>query len=176
MSEHDEFEAPADPDAPPALVLRAQGWLTIVAGLILLGTMVMTVIDVFGRYLFGAPLGFAYEMTELAMAVTFFIALSAVTLRGEHVSVGLFDALFVRRMAAFRDAVIALALAVGIGFMCWRMFLFAGKFASYGDTTHVLKVYIYPFAYVGTLGLGLAALAAAVRFAMAVRRLLAGPA
>jgi TRAP-type transport system small permease protein len=176
MSERHELEKPADFKELPSLALRAEQLLTTIAGLILFATLLMTVIDVFGRYLFGAPLGFAYEMTELAMSATFFVALPTVTLRGGHISVGLFDALFVGRMAALRELIVSLVMAAGIGFICWRMFLFAGRLVHYGDTTHVLKIYLYPFAYVGTAGLALAAMAAAVRAVVAARRLTAGTA
>jgi TRAP-type C4-dicarboxylate transport system permease small subunit len=176
MSERHEFQASSDPQELPAFSLLAERFLTVIAGIILFGTMIMTVIDVFGRYFFAAPLGFAYEMTELAMAVTFFIALSAVTLRGEHINVGLFDAFFVGRVAALREMIVSVVVAIGAAFLCWRMFLFAGTLAAYGDTTHVLKIYLYPFAYTGTLGLGLAAAAGAVRVAMAMRRLVSGTA
>jgi TRAP-type C4-dicarboxylate transport system permease small subunit len=155
----------------PAYAVWADRSLTVVAGIILFSTMTMTVIDVFGRYLFNAPLGFAYEMTELAMAVTFFIALSVVTLRGEHISVGLFDTLVTGRLATAREAIVAACLAVGAGYLAWRMYLFAGRLEDYGDTTNVLKVTIYPFCYLGAAGIGLAALAGAVRVADACRRL-----
>lgn len=176
MSERFEPESAAEPKELPAFAVRIELALTTVSGIILFGTMCMTVVDVLGRYFFSAPLGFAFEMTELMMAVTIFLAFSGVTLRGEHINVGLFDGLFVGRMAAFREAVISLFFVVAIGFICWRMFLFAGRLESYGDTTHVLKIHIYPFAYVGVFGLAMAALAAAVRLAVALRRLVLGTA
>jgi len=176
MGERYDIEPPAGTEGLPAVAQWAERWMTRVAGLILIGTMTMTAIDVFGRYLFSAPLGFAYEMTELAMAVMFFIALAAVTLRAEHISVGLFDAMFTGRLAHVREIVIAAFLMVGIGFLCWRMYLFANRIEDYGDTTNVLKIAIYPFCYLGTFGLGLAALSAAVRVLEAVRRLVRGSA
>ena len=146
MSERYEPDKPTTFEELPPFAVRAEQVLTTIAGVILFATLFMTVIDVFGRYLFNAPLGFAYEMTELAMSATFFVALSTVTLRGEHINVGLFDAFFVGRMAALRELIVSLVMTAGIGFICWRMFLFAGRLVHYGDTTHVLEVYLYPFA------------------------------
>lgn len=176
MSERYEPDTSAGLEGLPANAVRIEQVLTTLSGAILFGTMLMTMIDVFGRYFFSAPLGFAYEMTELMMAVTIFLAMTGVTLRGEHINVGLFDALFVGRIAALREAVISLFFVLAIGFICWRMYLFAGRLESYGDTTHVLKIHIYPFAYVGAVGLAVAALAAVVRFAVAMRRLVSGTA
>jgi TRAP-type transport system small permease protein len=165
------------PDPPrvaprfPRPVAVAEAIVGALAGLIVFLTMVMTVIDVIGRYLFDHPLGFAYEMTELAMAVTFFTGLSLVTLRGEHISVGLFDSVFRGRVGAIRNLMIAILIAVCAGFLSWRLLLLVGRFEKYGDITNVLKLPIYPVALIGTIGTGLAALAGMVLAGVAARRL-----
>jgi TRAP-type C4-dicarboxylate transport system permease small subunit len=134
--------------------------------------MTMTVIDVVGRYGFNKPLGFAYEVTELLMATVVFVAVPSVTLRGEHITIGLFDAMWTGRTKAARELIIALFIAVCAGFLCYRMFLLTGRFIRYGDNTNILKVSLYPVAAIGAAGIGLAALAGLALAYDAARRLL----
>ncbi|ADZ71593.1 TRAP transporter small permease [Polymorphum gilvum] len=130
--------------------------------LLLLALMFSTAVDVVGRYFFNAPLGWAYEMTQLAMAAIVFVALPSVTLRREHVTVGLFEDAFGGRMAHLRDLVVATAMVAGTGFLALRMWEMAARFARFGDTTATLKFPIAPVVMLGAAGLGLAAAAAAI--------------
>ncbi|MGE3148205.1 MAG: TRAP transporter small permease [Pseudorhodoplanes sp.] len=177
MSELSEFDAPPAPavlNSAPAPVLWVEHALGLLAGLILLVTMAMTAIDVAGRYLLGRPLGFAYEVTELLMAAVFFIALASVTLRGEHITIGLFKGFWTGRIGAARDLVVALSVVIGTGYLCYRMMLFTGRFYDFGDRTNVLRFPLYPVAAVGAVGVGLASAAGLVLVADALRRIARG--
>ena len=126
----------------------------------LFGMMAMTTLDVAGRYFFSAPLGFAFEMTELGMAALVFTALPGITARSSHVTVALFESFFKGRFALARDSLVALVSAAGCAFLCWRTWILAERFDSYGDLTSMLQVPIAPFAYGGAIAWGLAAAAA----------------
>ena len=175
MSQRSESETDDDsallPHFPGA-VSWVERLLTIIAGVILFVTMTMTTIDVIGRYLFDRPLGFAYEVTALLMATVVFIALPSVTLHREHIAIGLIDSVWHGRVAASRNLVIALVIAACMLFLCYRMYLFVGRFHSYGDRTDVLKLPLYPVAAVGGLGIGLAAFAALILAYHAARQLM----
>lgn len=177
MNEITEFDSAAPTGASknfPPVVAWADWFLTAIAGLILLLTMTMTVIDVIGRYLFNSPLGFAYEVTELLMATVVFVALPSVTLRSEHITIGLFEGIWTGRAKPARELVIALFIAVCAGFLCYRMFLLTGRFIRYGDNTNILKISLYPLAAVGATGVGLAALAGLALAFDAMRRFMRG--
>jgi TRAP-type C4-dicarboxylate transport system permease small subunit len=137
--------------------------------------MVMTTIDVIGRYIFNRPLGFAYEVTELLMATVVFVTLAAVTLREEHITIGLFDHFWSARMKAARDVVIGLVIVACTAFLSYRMFLFANRFYEFGDITAMLKFPTYPVAALGAVGIGLAALAGLALTVDALRRMVRGP-
>ncbi|MGH6923764.1 MAG: TRAP transporter small permease, partial [Propylenella sp.] len=141
---------------------------------ILFVSMIMTTVDVVGRYLFNSPLGFAYEVTALLMATVVFVALPSVTLHREHISIGLFEGVWRGRIGALRDLAIALLIAACMAFLCYRMFLFVGRFMSYGDRTDTLKFPLYPVAALGAVGIGLAGLAALTLAFYAGRRLVRG--
>lgn len=178
MTEVSEFKPAATSsglESMPPLVLRIDAWLAVVGGLILFVTMIMTAIDVIGRYVFNSPLGFAYEMTELLMATVVFVSVASVTLRNEHITIGLFDNVWTGRLRAARDLVIALFIAICMAFLCYRLFLFTGRFIRYGDITNMLKLPLYPVAAFGALGVGFASLAALALAFNAARRLIRGP-
>ena len=72
----------------------AYAWLKFGDGassLVLFALMVMTCIDVIGRYFFNSPLDGATELTQLMMGLIVFAILPTVCYREEHVSVDLLD-------------------------------------------------------------------------------------
>lgn len=169
MSDRIEIsEAEGGESPPPANpILRvADGVFAIVGGIVLFGMMAMTAIDVFGRYFFNAPLGFAFELTQLAMAVLVFAALPSVTLRGQHVTVGLFENAFTGRGRAIRDTILALATAICCAYLAWRLSRLAGRFVGYGEITTVLRVPIGYVAWFGVFALYVTAFAAFIGAAL----------
>ena len=167
-----ETDHPAAEDGtrrPPRPLRRIETVFLIAAALLLLSMMLLTFLDVVGRYFFNAPLGFAFEMTQLAMAGLVFTALPAVTLRGSHITAGLFDNAFAGRMRTARDVLVALIVATGCGFLAWRMSSLAERFVMFGDVTSVLR---FPIGLVAWLGVGcliVATLAALATVALVLR-------
>ncbi|MCB1810118.1 MAG: TRAP transporter small permease, partial [Candidatus Competibacteraceae bacterium] len=95
---------------------RAERWLTrplaLLGAILLFALMVLTCIDVMGRYLFNAPLQGATELTRLLMAGIIFAALPAVCLREDHVTVDLLDTLTPKWLVRARQLVINLTCTV----------------------------------------------------------------
>ncbi|MFC7703697.1 TRAP transporter small permease [Plastorhodobacter daqingensis] len=139
------------------------------AALLLFLMMVMTFVDVTGRYLLNQPLGFAFEMTQIMMAAMVFCALPSVTLRDEHVTAGLFDTLFRGRLRVARDALIAGVVAFGCGFLAWRLSFLAERFMTFGDRTSALRFPVGIVAWLGVACLGAAAVAGVVLLLGVVR-------
>ena len=164
-------EAEGGESRPPSnRALRlADGFFAVVAGVVLFGMMVMTTIDVFGRYILNAPLGFAFEMTQLGMAAVVFAALPSVTLRGQHVTVGLFENAFTGWVLVLRKLLIALVAAGSCFYLAWRLSTLAARFLRYGEITTVLHVPIGYVAWLGVAGLVAAGLAALLLAGSALR-------
>ena len=97
-----------------------------------------------------------------------FAALPSVTRRTEHITVGLFENAFTGWMRAARDTVIALTVAVCAVYLAWRLYVLAGRFDAFGDTTATSRIPIAPFAYGGALSMMLCAAASLVLAAEAV--------
>jgi len=139
-----------------ALLRLADQICIIAAGIVLLGMMVMTFTDVLGRYLFNAPLGFAFEMTQLAMATVVFFGIPSVTLRGLHITVDLVENIFHGGAKLVRDVIVTLAIAVCLGYLAWRLSTLSARFISYGEITSTVR---FPIGYIAWLGTAMLALA-----------------
>jgi TRAP-type C4-dicarboxylate transport system permease small subunit len=122
---------------------------------ILFGMMAVTTVDVLGRYLFNSPLQGGYELTQLLMLSLVFAALPLITRRSEHITVGLFEQAFHGRARNLRDAIIAAVVVMGSAYLAWRLYVLAGRFSSFGDTTATSRIPLAPFAYAGAMALAL---------------------
>ena len=151
---------------PRNALLRIVDRICIVAaGIVLLGMMLMTFTDVLGRYLFNAPLGYAFEVTQLAMATVVFLGIPSITLRGLHISVDLVENLFRGVAKLLRDIVVMAAIAVCLGYLAWRLSTLAARFISYGEIPSTIRFPIGYVAWLGTATLALAALLVVINIA-----------
>ena len=117
------------------------------AAVLLFCLMILTTADVIGRYIFNWPLRGAFELTELLLLTLIFAGLPLASRADEHVTLDFIDMalsdkgrLLVRWLADLVCGLLFLGLA-------WRVGIKAGKIASYGDTTEVLRVPVGPFVY-----------------------------
>jgi TRAP-type transport system small permease protein len=150
-------------DAVRAMVARTATLLEGVAGAIAFGLMVMTCVDVIGRYLLNAPLSGAYELTQYGLALVVFAALPQVTAAGEHVGVDLLEKslpAWLRRALAFVWAVV---IAAALLFLAWRLTFLAERLGRYGDSTPSLKIPLAPLAWMMAGSAALSALLALVQ-------------
>jgi TRAP-type C4-dicarboxylate transport system permease small subunit len=117
--------------------------------------MVLTFFDVVGRYLLNRPIRGAFEVTELALVVLIFAGLPLVSHADEHVTMDFIDRLLPPRAARAWVRVMHAVCAAIMFFLCWQVWLKAGKIAAYDDTTDVLRITIAPFVYFMSLMIGL---------------------
>lgn len=118
------------------LVVPALGY---VAAAVLFGLMLVTCVDVVGRY-FSYPLFGGFEITEMLLAALIFAGLPLVTLKNDHVTVDLFDAVSPDWLLRIQHVV---ACAVGLvctAFLAWRLWLRGDHLAAAGETTGQLKI------------------------------------
>ena len=117
------------------------------AAVLLFGLMVITTVDVIGRYIFNWPLRGAFEITELLLLALVFAGLPLVSRADEHVTLDFIDALLGQRGRALIRRVVDVVCGLIILGLAWRVFIKAGKIAGYGDTTDVLRIPVGPFVY-----------------------------
>jgi TRAP-type transport system small permease protein len=144
------------------LTSRVCGLAAVVA---LVAMMLLTVADVALRAAFNTPIRGVYELVELLLAYTFFMALPAVFLRNDHILVNVIDDLAPRSVPALERIAAALAIAV-LALMAWQGFLAAGDSLAFHDVTADLglsRVWHWIALLVGIVCAGAAALAMGVR-------------
>ena len=150
--------------APPPLVLRrTDRVLGVVAALALVGMVLLTCVDVIGRYVLNRPLTGAFELSEMAMGALVFASLPLVTLRRQQVTVDLLDWLIPAGWRTAQDAIANLVAALCTVAIGWRLWVKAQDMLRTGETTATLKIPVYPLVYYMAV---LSFLTAAVMLAM----------
>lgn len=102
--------------------------------------MLITCIDVFGRYLFNNPLTGSTEMTEIAVGIVIFAVLPIISWRNDHVVVDILDHFFSRRVHMIRTIVINLLISVAMAFLGQRIYVLGQRSLSYGEVTEYLAI------------------------------------
>ena len=120
--------------------------------------MLITVVDVAGRYLFSAPLPGAFEFTEIALAIVIFLGLPIVCFDNGHIAVSLITDRLRGILERLQSACAAFVGAGTLGLVCWRLFEHGAQLSSYGDITIFLGIPKGPIAYFLSLMTGISAL------------------
>ncbi len=130
---------------------RAGQWLARIfltlSAVCLFSIMILTVVEVIGRYVFNAPIFGRQDLAQILLALSIFLAFPVVTLRGEQIDVDLLDSLFSERAAFWRDRLITLLGSVALLTMGYWLFARAEKVLSRGITTELLFLPKYPLIY-----------------------------
>jgi len=121
--------------------------LGLIMAAILFLLMLVTFVDVMGRYLFGLPLPGAFELTQILMAVLIFSGLPLVCANDVHIRVdiahGSLSDRSRRRLDIFNHLVSTVALAA----LAWRLWVKAGATLAAGDQSMYLGLPMYPICY-----------------------------
>jgi TRAP-type C4-dicarboxylate transport system permease small subunit len=96
--------------------------------------LLLTVADVTLRAAFNTPIRGTYELIELLLACTFFVALPAVFLRQEHIIVDVVDTLAPRWVPVLKRVAEALAVVI-LAVMAWQGWSAAADTLVFNDVT-----------------------------------------
>ena len=127
-----------------ALLLDA---LSVVAALVLFVLMMLTAVDVIGRYVFNRPLPGAFEITEMMLAALIYCGLPLVSQRREHIVIDTFDHFMSRGVRRGLDMAAETVCSATLFGLAWLVLGRASRVLDYGDTTTVLKLPLAPVAY-----------------------------
>jgi TRAP-type transport system small permease protein len=140
-----------------AAAARLCGGLAAVA---VAAMVVLTVADVLLRAVLNRPVRGTYELIELFLTCSFFLALPAVFLRDEHIVVDVVDGVAPARVPLLRR-IAELVAAVTLGVMAWQSWLVAADAIAFGDVTADLalpRLYYWIPVLAGLVGSAIAAL------------------
>jgi len=178
MAWKSDIDSDDTPGAARQRLITALRWsLGGLSALVLFTMMVVTVVDVVGRYFFNSPLPGAAELNEIGLGLLVFAALPLITARGGHVTIDLLSnladklgthkaALFQRVQEVCVHAVSAALLAI----ITWRLAFQTERMAGYGDSTSFLGIPLAPVGGFMTVCAGLAAVVALVLTVLTVRQ------
>ncbi|MEO6746751.1 MAG: TRAP transporter small permease [Caldimonas sp.] len=129
-----------------------EGALGVTSGTVLFLMMMITAVDVIGRYVLNRPLTGGFEITEMLLAALIYCGLPLVSQRREHIVIDTFDPLMSARVKRALDVVAEIVCSLTLGGIGYLIFRRAARVAEYGDTTSVLKWPLAPVAYLmGTM-------------------------
>jgi TRAP-type C4-dicarboxylate transport system permease small subunit len=126
---------------------RFDAVLGIAASAILLAMMLLTFVDVVGRYLLNRPVRGGFEVTELGLLVLIFAGLPLVSHADEHVTMDFIDRLLGPRARALLERAVHGLCAAIFFFGAWLVWLKADRIWEYRDATDVLRIVYGPFVY-----------------------------
>ena len=142
--------------------------MALAAGGVLLLVMAVTVLDVFMRYLFNAPLASAWEFTEFSMALIVFFGIAYCGWTGGHIAVDVFEKWLDRPSLRFLPPLIAFVGAALFALIAYRAAL--ETIATIDQVSNMLRWPHYPFRFVAAFGSAMLAVVLAIQGAQALRR------
>jgi TRAP-type C4-dicarboxylate transport system permease small subunit len=137
----------------------------VIAG-ILFAILVVSLIDVGGRYLFNAPLLGADDLIRFGMAILVFAALPEVCRSREHVSVDLLSHVMAPKLRGASTRLFGIVAAALLVYLAWRLAEVGLNALDYGDRSPLLRIPYAPLAFLLAL---FALVAAGIEFLLAVR-------
>ena len=114
----------------------------------LFALMLLTCVDVLGRYLFNSPLKGGTEITEFSLAIIVFSAIPIITLTGGNVVVELLDLKLSSRKAAAAKRVLYLVWGIvfaGLAYGIWKLGSRAIRRSEVSEYLQVPEGYILYF-------------------------------
>lgn len=138
------------------------GWL---AGISLAAMMLVTVADVVLRAVANRPIRGTFEIVELLLACTFFLALPAAFLRDEHIVVDVVDGAAPRWVPFLKRIALVLAVVL-LAAMAWQGWIAARDAVAFNDVTSDLglpRLWYWIPVLAGMIGACLAAAAMLAR-------------
>ena len=127
--------------------------LTFVAGLTLIAMMLVTVGEMVFR-MFGKPMAGTIELIAWLAAVTTAFALGYTQMHRGHVAIDLFTNRLSQQMRAAVDMLVSLASTILFIIITWHVFKHAGVLKQTGSLSETMKVIVYPWVYLVSLGCG----------------------
>jgi TRAP-type C4-dicarboxylate transport system permease small subunit len=109
--------------------------------------VLITVIDVFGRYLLGIPLPGTSEITEIILGVLIYIGLPYISKNEEHISVSLLSNYLSNNFKIIHKILINFIVTILLIIIARQLYLHGVDLKSYGEVTTFLEIPKAPIAF-----------------------------
>ncbi len=114
--------------------------LNSIAALVLFALMLITCVDVFGRYLFNAPLLGSTELTEMGLGIIIFASFPIISWHNEHIVVDMLDRFTPPIVHCIRTTLLNLVMAIAFFFLGQRIITLGNRSLSYGEESEYLAI------------------------------------
>jgi TRAP-type transport system small permease protein len=119
---------------------RAQLWLAVIA---LTTLMMVTVIDVFMRYLFNRPVRGSFDAVEGLLLLFVFNSMAAAFFGRRNVVIDIIDSFVPRRLSGMLIRIADLLSVLILGLLAWAMLVPAAQSYAYGELKQDLGLPIF---------------------------------
>jgi TRAP-type C4-dicarboxylate transport system permease small subunit len=137
--------------------------LEVVSVALVTGLILVTCIDVIGRYLFDRPFAAAFELTQVMLGALVFAALPITTARGGHVEVDLLVSLLSERAAAMLGRIAGVVSGLVLFWFAIRVAQLTDSQIAAGSRTPGVGMYLWPLGVAGTLSCAITGIIAMAR-------------
>ncbi|MCP4009411.1 MAG: TRAP transporter small permease [Proteobacteria bacterium] len=114
--------------------------LNLTASVVLFLLMVVTCVDVFGRYVFSLPLSGSIELTEMALGILVFSVFPVNAWRNEHIVVDILDRYTPPVVHLVRTVALNVVAAIALYFVGKRILTLGNRSLSYGEESEYLAI------------------------------------
>jgi TRAP-type C4-dicarboxylate transport system permease small subunit len=121
-------------------VQRSQLWIAAAALIVL---MMVTVVDVFMRYVFNRPIRASLDTVEVMLLVFVFNGMAAAFFGRRNIVIDLLDSVFGARKTSVLIRIADTLSVFCLGLLAWAMLLPARQALQYGDAKMELPIPIY---------------------------------
>jgi len=154
------------------IVTRIANAAGMASTVLLVVMMMLTVSDVFLRYLFDMPIKGSMELTEYLMVCVGTLGLAWCALQGAHIKVDLIVSKLPQRTQKYIDSFNYVLLMGVSGLIAWQTFVRAGTVHRLGVSSAMLEIPQYPFVLVVTISYSLLFLTSIVLLIYAISYLI----
>jgi len=143
-----------------------------ISGLALLWLMGLTIIAVFMRYVFNAPILGAQDLSQVSLVVVVFPAMAYCGWTGGHVALDLISSAIKSSALRRTDMIIHAVCGVLFVYISWQTWSRAVDALQYGEATNLIEIPHAPFFFIIAISAGLYAV---VLFVQAVKTAIGRP-
>ncbi len=128
--------------------------LAVVSGLVLLGLIGLTFVDVILRYIFSSPILGAKDLLEMGMVVVISLAFPFTWRIGGHIVVDLIPDYGIKFLTTLRDVVVRLIGIEIFRHLAWNAWIRAGDAKLFNEATNMIEVPFQPFFWILSIAAG----------------------
>lgn len=114
--------------------------LNLIASVTLFSLMVITCIDVFGRYVFNQPMSGSIELTEMGLGILVFSVFPVNAWRNEHIVVDMLDSFTPPIVHLIRTLLLNVIAAIALYFLGQRIIILGNRSLGYGEESEYLAI------------------------------------